>query len=264
MRFDIPYNTLLSVEGEDRKTFLQGQLTQDILAVKDGEAKRSFVLNPQGKILADLWVLMGVDQVMLLANHDPGLNLKERFESYLFSEEVEPKVLQGVAIGLLDGVGADEVGHSSERRFVNKERGVAFVLFNEPQTHQVKESVMRYKWERFWPCWGVEFDGQHYPAETGVLEEAVSFNKGCYLGQEVVYMQKQRGKPRTGLFAVSIETLEPLEGPLTSEHGDEVGALLQGTVHAVGPETRAFARIKTSHAGKTFAKHHPVQVIAPK
>ncbi len=58
------------------------------------------------------------------------------------------------------------------------------------------------------PRFGVDFDDQTLPQEASLERLAVSFNKGCYLGQETVFMLEKRGHAKKRLMRLAIDTLE--------------------------------------------------------
>ncbi len=122
------------------------------------------------------------------------------------------------------------------------------------------------------PIFHVDFGHDSLPAETGVLDEAVSFTKGCYLGQEIVARMKSLGHPKRVLVALRLDSEQlPLAGARVIEPAsdDQVGA--QGVTHSVigGVTSSAISPI-LGHRPVVFAvikwgKHTPgtaVQVSA--
>jgi folate-binding protein YgfZ len=84
--------------------------------------------------------------------------------------------------------------------------------------------------ERAIPRFGVDFDDKTYPQEAGLEKVAVSFDKGCYLGQEVVCMLEMRGHVKRRLAALVLESEQGAEPPVrgavvTDDGGGEVGEI---------------------------------------
>jgi folate-binding protein YgfZ len=75
------------------------------------------------------------------------------------------------------------------------------------------------------PIFGAEFDGATYPQEAGLEKTAVSFNKGCYLGQEVVCMLEMRGKVKKRIVPLVLEGDAPARGAAVMHEGVAVGAV---------------------------------------
>jgi len=113
------------------------------------------------------------------------------------------------------------------------------------------------------PLFNIDFSAESLPAETGVLDDRISFTKGCYLGQEVVARMHSLGKPKQVLVALKPEgpDLRSEDGfcrqPLGGSHvilagdrgGDPVGVVTSSTISPMlGGEPICFAIVKTKHA----------------
>jgi folate-binding protein YgfZ len=99
------------------------------------------------------------------------------------------------------------------------------------------------------PRFGVEADGTLYPQEAGLEKLAVAFDKGCYLGQEVVYMLENRGHVKRRLVPLEVDGAEPLargEGVTTAD-GAAVGEVKSSLVGPSGKPV-AIALIKWAQA----------------
>jgi folate-binding protein YgfZ len=113
--------------------------------------------------------------------------------------------------------------------------------------------------ENGWPLYNIDFGTESLPAETGVLEDRVSFRKGCYLGQEIVARMHSRGHPKQKLVAIKFESVRP-EGetlpllPVTgailtsAPQGEAVGAVTSSTLSPMlGASPVAFAQVRWAH-----------------
>ncbi|MEM9066340.1 MAG: aminomethyltransferase family protein [Planctomycetota bacterium] len=107
------------------------------------------------------------------------------------------------------------------------------------------------------PLFNLDFGGENLPAETGVLDERVSFTKGCYLGQEVVARMHALGKPKQKLVGLRFETqdAQPFTGckvfAASDEDsvGDPIGSITSSTLSPLlGAEPIAFASVRTKFA----------------
>ena len=111
------------------------------------------------------------------------------------------------------------------------------------------------------PLYNIDFGEESLPAETGVLNERVSFKKGCYLGQEIVARMHARGHPKQLLVALLVESpanatpesLEPLVPPAGGAvmlgDGTPVGVVTSSTLAPMrGSAPVAFAQVKYDHA----------------
>ena len=108
------------------------------------------------------------------------------------------------------------------------------------------------------PLLHLDFGPSNLPAESGVLDDRVSFTKGCYLGQEVVARMHALGKPKQTLVALrfdgaTAETEQPTTGGHVYADGDAGGAVVGSVTSSsispmLGAEPIAFAMVKTKHA----------------
>jgi folate-binding protein YgfZ len=85
------------------------------------------------------------------------------------------------------------------------------------------------------PIFGIDFDDSVLPAESGLLDRAVSFTKGCYLGQEVVARMHARGQIARRLAGIRMEDdALPLAGAqIVDEQGNQIGAITSSTISPV-------------------------------
>jgi len=107
------------------------------------------------------------------------------------------------------------------------------------------------------PLFNLDFGGENLPAETGVLEDRVSFTKGCYLGQEVVARMHSLGQPKQKLVGLRFDEsdAQPFTGckVFTASDdgslGDPIGSITSSTLSPLlGAEPVAFASVRTKHA----------------
>jgi folate-binding protein YgfZ len=95
------------------------------------------------------------------------------------------------------------------------------------------------------PVFGVDYTAEDNPHEASLDRRAVSFQKGCYLGQEVVYMQDARGKVKRRVVLLSIDSAEPVPSgtPLVQE---KTGASVGKVTSAIrdGARTLALAKVQ--------------------
>jgi folate-binding protein YgfZ len=146
----------LLVTGPDAESFLQGQLSQDVAAIPVGASAWSFVLQPQGKVDALVRVThLDGDTWRLDVDAGWGDAVKARLERFKLRVKVEIEV---------------------------DEDPVEALYPDEPA-----------RIEAGWPAMGTELTERTIPAETGLVDRAVSFTKGCFTGQELVARIDSRG-----------------------------------------------------------------------
>jgi len=232
------------VTGGDAVSFLDGQLSQDVAAMATGGVARSLLLEPRGKLRALLWVLRGEDRVGLVADAGVGIVVAEQLERFRFRIDAEITlddrtiaVLWGpasvgvlAAAGLAAGEGWTEAGGILVAAF---SLGVPrFLVAGEVDLEAagarpigvLAETAVRI--EAGEPVMGVDVDESTIPQETGLVPEAVSFTKGCYLGQELVARIDSRGRVNRHLRGLVVrETVLPPSGAEVFLNAEVVGLI---------------------------------------
>jgi len=189
------HRDVLTVEGADAATYLQGQLSQDVAALAVGATALTLVLAPQGKV--DGWGRVhrvGEERFEIDADEGSGLAWSARLNRFLMRTKATIALAEGVPMiavrgalvpGGLDagwpGVeGSDLLGdqHAPEGAVELDAAGYAAL--------RIRAGV---------PAWGHEIDADTIPASLGawVVEASASFTKGCYTGQELVARMDSRG-----------------------------------------------------------------------
>jgi folate-binding protein YgfZ len=237
----------LLLTGDEVAEFLQGQVTNDVEGLAPGSGCYAALLTPKGKMRADMRILRG-DGWFLLDTEPHGLApLRRTIETYSIGRDVRATdVTAERAILSLVGPAAREAldgpSPKAEHAFVEGEHGLYVatdlgvdVIAQDGSAGAVRESLgaepasletaecVRVESGR--PRHGIDMDEGTIPEEAGLNERAVSFTKGCYVGQETVARLHYRGRPNRRLRGLE------LSAPV--RHGD---AILAGekTVGAVG------------------------------
>ena len=241
MLLDLSDRAKFRVTGQDRVRFLNGQLTNDILSLRPGSTICACALTAKGKLCADLFVA-ATDAIHYL-DADSALreSLAARLEKYIIADDV---ALEDVTeeFGLFHLTDAEsplplegiDLFQSESTRFAMPGRDLWFpaeqgALIRE-RLNQVPidaEAVENLRIEQGIPRWGNELSESVLPNEAGLDTRAISYTKGCYLGQEVISRIKSLGHvnrqlrgllPASGVF---LESGDKLVG--TDEAGKEIG-----------------------------------------
>jgi folate-binding protein YgfZ len=245
----------LLVTGSDAAEYLQGQLTNDIEAIEPERGRYAALLDRKGHLSSDM-------RVLHLETGDLWLDLEpvaaeavlKHLHTYSIGREVEIKdvadrwaviSLIGPRSGELSGF--DGLGPEHAQRFrqwdgtdvlaVATDAGIDLIANADdadtlesalaaagavPVSEEAAEIV---RVESGRPRFGLDMTSEHMPAEAGIVERAVDFEKGCYIGQEPVARLHYRGKPN--------RTLRGLRLSAPTEHGDAL-ALGEKQVGAIG------------------------------
>lgn len=218
--------------GADAIRFLDDLISQEIGEVEPGTVARSFLLTPQGKLDHLLWVLRGEDEVGLIVDSGQGEDLAAKLARYRIRVDVEIEiVIDGV--WLVVGPYLAEPGRWSGNRtaliadvsWPNLTRTV--VIGERPDLPDLEPN--RYEALRIEagePLMGVDVSDATIPQETGLVPSSISFDKGCFLGQELVARLDSRGgRVNHHLRILRIEGGAPETGSEVVADGAVVGVL---------------------------------------
>jgi folate-binding protein YgfZ len=196
---DLPRDVLL-VTGGDAAAFLQGQLSADVdaLGTRVGASADTLLLQPTGKVEALLRVTRWVDGFLLDVEAGWGEAVQARLRRFLLRMDVaiEPGSWRCLA---LRGPRAHEVDTGALGLPADWPAwpGVDVLGDPPPRPEGVPEATVddfeAARIEAGVPRMGAELDERTIPAEAGVVDRAVSFTKGCYVGQELVARIDSRG-----------------------------------------------------------------------
>ena len=218
---------LLEIRGEDRQRFLNGQVTCEVKGLEPGKTIPGFFTNIKGRIQADVTVLALDDRLWLELPAGRVDAIREHLEKYILADRVEIQRRQEEAITLL-GTKAGALLPDLARQGVHAVPaeelsdlggGVAVYTLWTPQA--ARESVLKaladagatslepaafdaLRVAAGVPLFGRDFGPDNFPQETG-REAAISYTKGCYLGQEVVARLHYRGQVSRQLRRLQVE-----------------------------------------------------------
>ena len=272
----------LLVSGPEAADYLQGQLTNDTEAIEAGEGLYAALLDRKGHMQADMRVLRPGEGPDLWLDLEPeGLEAaRKHLGMYKIGRDVDVvDVTAERAILSLIGPRAVEIAGSAplpensceavtiggaECIAVGTAAGIdVFVAASERdrawdallaagavEVSPAAAEILRIEAGR--PRFGAEMGTETMPAEAGIVEQAVSFTKGCYIGQETVARLHYKGKPNRHLRGLRLSA--PAQAGAALQLGDkEVGTLGGSAVSpALGPIGLAILR-REAEPGATLA-----------
>jgi tRNA-modifying protein YgfZ len=209
------------VRGGEAAEFLQGQVSNDVEALEPGTGCYAVILNHKGKLRTDLRVLRGEDLFWLDTEAIGHAVLAHMLRTYAVGREVQWEDVSATrALVSVVGPAARELFEGSEHSFEERD-GRMYVatalgvdVIGEPGLELDFETVSEeaaecLRIESGRPRLGFDMDADTMPQEAGINQRAVSFSKGCYVGQETVARLHYRGKPNRHLRGLRLA--EPAE-----------------------------------------------------
>jgi folate-binding protein YgfZ len=251
---DRSYRGKLLLTGAEAAEFLQGQLTNDIESLAPGSGCYAALLTHKGKLLADMRVLRGEDWIWLDTEAAALPALAKNVRMYSIGRDVQARdVSSERAILSLIGPAArdalDVAPPEAEHSFVEGEHGLYVATdlgvdvicaaadadglraaLGVDEVSPEAAEVLRVESGR--PRLGVDMDGDTIPQEADLNERAVSFTKGCYVGQETVARLHYKGKPNRHLRGLR------LSGPAASGDPIVLGDREVGRIGSVAESPR--------------------------
>jgi folate-binding protein YgfZ len=273
---------LLVVGGAEAAEYLQGQLTNDIEAIEPGEGAYAALLDRKGHMQADMRVLRPGEGPELWLDLEPeGLEAARRhLQMYKIGREVEvtdastersllsligPRAAEIAGSAPLPENACEDVTVGGAKCLaVGAAQGIdlfvpaaecsrvqgALLAAGAVEVSAEAAEILRIEAGR--PRFGAEMGTETMPAEASIVEQAVSFTKGCYIGQETVARLHYKGKPNRHLRGLRFSSpAAPGEALRLGEK--EVGAVGSAAVSpALGPVGLAILR-REAEPGATVA-----------
>jgi folate-binding protein YgfZ len=263
------------VSGADRASYLQGLLTNDIVALKAGSGCYAAYLTAQGRMIADLHVYELGDVELLVMSGDVKDSVLAKLDQFIFTEDVQLGDVTGtfaqiavigpeaarVVAAVMARVAADalrelpehgnmrvewdggaaivtrvtDTGEPGYDLYVDRTAVAALkiglaaagaVELDEPTTDALRI-------EAGVPLFHRDMDEETIPLEAGIEARAISFTKGCYVGQEVVIRVLHRGHGRVARRLVGLTCdgeQAPASGAVIRSGERDVGKVTSSTI----------------------------------
>jgi folate-binding protein YgfZ len=290
----------LLLTGEQAQVFLDGQVSNDIASLEVGHGRYAALLTNKGRMLGDLRAMATEDGLLVLCERVALQALFDQVRRGLigWQAELHKRTLE---LGLLSLVGprAEEVARAAglplpgaeehdvagtASAYVVRTDGgldvlpeaarsaevrVALLAAGAVETPEAVAEIVRVEHGR--PRYGIDLDESVMPAEAGIVERAVSFTKGCYVGQETVARLHWKGKPNRHLRELKLSA-PVTSGSVVTVAGEdgaearEVGRVGSAVVSpSAGPIALAILRREVAPGDQVLVGEQAVeaQVVTP-
>jgi folate-binding protein YgfZ len=250
---------LVRATGDDRALFLHGMCTADVKSAKPGAILPALFLTEHAHVIADAFIWVTSDALILDVDRDAWTRTRAHLDRLLVADDVEfddavelalidvegPAALDatgaastpwtfvesgGAIVGNLPRYGGPAVSVIAPRDSVDS--NIAAIIAKAPGSHRIDNSVLEtIRVENGVARVGVDTTDKTIALEAR-LNRAISFNKGCYLGQETIERATARGGLKKRMFGLkfSNERVPPV-GSVLSLSGKEVG-IVSSAVHS--------------------------------
>ncbi len=282
--FDFSFRAKFAARGEHRIRFLHRMVSNDVQNLAPGQGIYATLLNAQGHILADMRIYCAEDQMLVDTDADLRASAMEALRRYIVGDRVELEPLDLFALafqgprsrGLLEKtlhidlpaleefdhfstnyagfpvrvVRASSTGEEGYEVWVGAKgmMGVWGAACGQAPTYGMlpcgTEALESLRIEAGIPRYGPDLGEDTLPLEAGLLH-ALSFTKGCYLGQEIVERARTRGHVNWKLVGLVVDAaLPPPPGEKLVSDGKEVGEVTSACVSPTLGKTLALAYVR--------------------
>ena len=198
---------VLAVSGADRAAWLQGLVTNDVGSLAEGERRYAAYLTPQGRMITDMNVIERGGRMLLDVPQPLVPSLRERLDGLIFSEDVtitDESASLAVWTVIRQDSFEDVIGDTLPTEFTD----LTAIDFDTFEVIRIERGVPRFL---------ADMDDETIPLEAGIEDRAISFTKGCYVGQEIIVRVTHRGggrvaKKLVGWVADADAEIVPLPG----------------------------------------------------
>ncbi len=202
---------ILKIAGEDRKSFLQGLITNDINLLDEGNnAIYSCLLNNKGQYLFDFFIIEDGDNLLLDIDRDRVERFAKILKIYKLRSKVSLEILDSKIYWMLDNNFTDAIVYQDTR---SDKMGYRLITDVDIDTDDAKLSYETYRIKNQIPK-----SGQDLIIEKSTLLECnidklngISWSKGCYIGQEVTARMHYKGTLKKRLYSIEIKEEFELE-----------------------------------------------------
>ncbi len=247
----------LRLHGPDTRRFLQGTLTANLDSVRPGEAVAGSLCTVKGKLVSELVLLSGADEeeIHALVPADQAEPLATHFDAHIIMDEVEVESLGPVGVAVLWGDDeAPPPAPEGVEAYATRHPAPGRLLVGEPEALRAAlvdyEAVDAEGWAAHRiasasPAWGHELQAGFFPPEIGFVY-SVSYDKGCFLGQEPLARIHARGQVNRVMVRVRADRAPEAAVELDAE--DRPGAGRWTTWAPVGEAIEGLAVVRRAAA----------------
>src|SRR5256714_10346558 len=255
--YDLGFRAKFSLSGEDRVRWLNGMVTNNIRDLAPGHGLYAFLLNPQGHILGDLYAYNRGESIAVDTDRNQAERILATFDHYIIMDDVEVKDVSdditalgvagpearevlaaaGFMIPEMQGLQIQPVSWKGmDCSLVCGERGNYEIWIASSGARQLWDALLasgagpggfealeQERVEAGIPAYGVDIRERDLPQETEQAR-ALNFNKGCYVGQEIVERIRSRGSVHRKFTGLLVDGTVP-PGSKISANGKDVGEI---------------------------------------
>lgn len=268
MQTRLPFFGVVRVSGEDRASFLHGQLSNDINHLNENTACYATYNTPKGRVLANMIVLNRGEDLLLIMAQDLTEAIVKRLRMFVLRAKVIFEPLPDFAVaGELDETAPPSPAAEPALSFpAQADDGVYTIILPHSGRLKIGEAGLLPEYDTAAEnAWNLhEIRSGYAWISTATKETAVAqmlnqhiiggvhFKKGCYPGQEIIARAQYRGQVKRGLAVLRGDSLEAA-GVAVQNGGEEAGQIINTALTYTGSLSLAVIKFSAAHADLTDA-----------
>ena len=268
MQTRLPFFGVVRVSGEDRASFLHGQLSNDINHLNENTACYATYNTPKGRVLANMIVLNRGEDLLLIMAQDLTEAIVKRLRMFVLRAKVIFEPLPDFAVaGELDETASPSPAAEPALSFpAQADNGVYTIILPHSGRLKIGEAGLLPEYDAAAEnAWNLhEIRSGYAWISTATKETAVAqmlnqhiiggvhFKKGCYPGQEIIARAQYRGQVKRGLAVLRGDSLEAA-GVTVQNGGEEAGQIINTALTDTGSLSLAVIKFSAAHADLTDA-----------
>ncbi len=238
---DVSSRGRIRVTGDDRARLIHALSTNHIQGMTPGSERYAFFLTAQGRIVGDAYITCYENYLLLDVEPDTRESMLRHIDHYIIADDVTLQDVTSTTFALV-AAGKRIYGDIDLKEWT--------INSLDHLTPATSEDAETFRILNFHPRFGADFSASTLPQETG-LSRALHFNKGCYLGQEIVERIRSRGHVNKMLVGLKIEGaayIPPGADVLLS--GEEIGQVKSSAnIPEIGSRSIAMVRVAGAKPG---------------
>ncbi|MBE2248351.1 MAG: folate-binding protein YgfZ [Myxococcus sp.] len=259
---DLSSRQQLRVIGPDRVSYLQGMVTNDVEKLAEGASCPVAMLTAKGAMVGDGRVVKRAEELLIDTGEGRGGAVKDFLLKYLISEDAEvleapdlavvgllgpeaarwaESIASEAKVATLPGLLGNGVDVVVKRALLDAVKGSLAAL---PQVSEATYEVLRV--EAGVPKFGVDMSETTIPLEAN-LEKSIHYQKGCYIGQEVIARATYRGQMNKKLVGLLLGDAAPEKGAELKLADKRVGRVMSVARSELKQQNVALAYVHRDH-----------------
>ena len=268
MQTRLPFFGVVRVSGEDRASFLHGQLSNDINHLNENTACYATYNTPKGRVLANMIVLNRGEDLLLIMAQDLTEAIVKRLRMFVLRAKVIFEPLPDFAVaGELDETASPSPAAEPALSFpAQADNGVYTITLPHSGRLKIGDAGLLPEYDAAAEnAWNLHEIRSGYAWISTVTKETavaqmlnqhiiggVHFKKGCYPGQEIIARAQYRGQVKRGLAVLRGDSLEAA-GVTIQNGGEEAGQIINTALTDIGSLSLAVIKFSAAHADLTDA-----------